>query len=107
MMVFLVDSETSRGGGTVAHIRQHDPTLAVEMLSPNVQQILSHLCSGPAEGRSYGLVVEWCETRGDCTYGVLCPDTGQQFVIDDDELAELQRWTDDQGNALVCGVRWD
>lgn len=62
---------------------------------------------GPVEGRSYGLVIEWCETRGDCTYGVVCPDTGQQFVIDDDELTELEQWTDAQGHALVCGVRWE
>lgn len=91
----------------MVHIRQTDPTIGIEQLSPGVQAILLHLCSGPVEGRSYGLVVEWCETRGDCIYGVVCPDTGQQFVVDDDELAELQRWTDEQGRALVCGVRWE
>ena len=103
----LVVSEVSCGGGEVAHIQQPDPMVGIEQLTPNVRDILLHLCSGPIEGRTYGLVVEWCETRGDCTYGVVCTETGLQFVIDDAELAELQRWTDEQGNALVCGVRWD
>jgi hypothetical protein len=91
----------------MAHTRQTDPTAGMDLLSPNVREILLHLCSGPEEGRSYGLVVEWCETRGDCTYGVLCPDTGRQFVVDDEELTELQQWTDAESHAFVCGVRWD
>jgi hypothetical protein len=52
-------------------------------------------------------VLEWCEARGDCCQAVVCPVCATQFVVDDDELAELLRWTDDQGQALVCGVRWD
>lgn len=91
----------------MVNVQPIDPNVDIESLSPSVRDILLHLCSGPVEGRSYGLVVEWCETRGDCTFGVLCPETGQQFVIDEAELAELQRWTDEQGNALVCGVRWE
>ncbi|MDQ3411064.1 MAG: hypothetical protein M3509_02990 [Chloroflexota bacterium] len=91
----------------MASVQPTGPNLDLELLSPTVRAILHHLCSGPVEGRSYGLVVEWCETRGDCTYGVLCPDTGRQFVVDDSELTELRQWTDAAGNALVCGVRWE
>jgi hypothetical protein len=76
-----------------------------DILSPTVREILHHLCAGPDPCRSFGFVVEWCETRGDCCYGVVCPGCSLQFVVDDDELAELRRWTDAEGNALVCGVR--
>ncbi len=79
--------------------------LATEALSPTVQQILSHLCADPCH--TYGAVVEWCEARGDCCYAVSCPGCSRQFLVDEDELAELQRWTDDEGHALVCGVRAD
>jgi hypothetical protein len=30
-----------------------------------------------------------------------------QFLVDDEELAELGRWTDAEGHALVCGIQWD
>ena len=76
-----------------------------EILSPTVREILVHLCRG--ECHTYGAVLEWCESRGDCCYAVLCPGCDKRFLVDDDELAELRRWTDDQGHALVCGVRWD
>lgn len=78
-----------------------------EILSPTVRDILAHLCNGDASCRSYGFVVEWCEARGDCAYAVVCPGCSVQFLVDEDELTELQRWTDTEGNALVCGVRWD
>ncbi len=78
-----------------------------EILSPTVREIIHHLCQGEERCRSYGFVVEWCETRGDCAYGVVCPSCSLQFVVDEEELAELRRWTDAEGNALVCGVRWE
>lgn len=78
-----------------------------EILSPTVRQILQHLCSGAETCRSFGFVVEWCETRGDCAYAVVCPGCSLQFLVEEDELAELRRWTDSEGNALVCGVHWE
>ena len=74
-------------------------------LSPTVQTILVHLCGEPC--RAYGAIIEWCETRGDCTQAVVCPACRKEFVIDDDEFAELRRWTDLDGRLLACGVRWE
>ena len=79
--------------------------LAADILSPTVRTIIHHLCQGAC--RTYGAVLEWCEARGDCSYAVYCPGCSQQFHVDDDELAELQQWTDAEGHALVCGVRWE
>ena len=80
-----------------------DPLAGVEVCSPVVREILAHLCRGDCH--AYGTVAELCETRGDCVFTVLCPGCAKQFVIDDDELAELRRWTDAEGHALVCGIR--
>jgi hypothetical protein len=79
--------------------------ILAESISPAVLAVLQHLCQGSCH--AFGAVMEWCETRGDCLQAVVCPVCSAQFVVDDDELAELLRWTDDQGKALVCGVRWD
>lgn len=79
--------------------------LVAEPLSEAVLSVLRHLCEGNCH--TFGGVLEWCEARGDCAQAVLCPSCQAQFVVDDDELAELLRWTDEQGRALVCGVRWD
>ena len=76
-----------------------------ETVSPAVLAVLQHLCEGGCH--AFGGVLEWCEARGDCCQAVVCPICATQFVVDDDELAELLRWTDDKGQALVCGVRWD
>ena len=51
--------------------------------------------------------VEWCESRGDCTYAVVCPGCSLQFLVSDEDLDELRVWTDVEGNRLVCGVQWD
>ena len=75
------------------------------VLSPSVQAILAHLCSDPCH--AFGAVVEWCETRGDCVQGVICPTCRREFLIDEDELAELRRWTDADGKVLACGVQWE
>ena len=74
-------------------------------LSPAVLAVLRHLCSGRC--RSYGGVLEWCESRGDCAQAVICPVCDARFLVDDDELAELLHWTDERGQVLVCGVRWE
>jgi len=79
--------------------------LSAETISPPVMAVLRHLCEGNCH--TFGGVLEWCETRGDCCQAVVCPVCASQFVVDDDELAELLRWTDERGHALVCGVRWD
>ena len=79
--------------------------LSAEAISPAVMAVLRHLCEGDCH--AIGSVLEWCETRGDCCQAVVCPVCATQFVVDDDELAELLSWTDAQGKALVCGVRWD
>ena len=84
---------------------QRVETLPTDSLSPAVLAVLQHLCEGDCH--TIGGVLEWCEARGDCCQAVVCPVCTTQFVVDDDELAELLRWTDDQGKALVCGVRWD
>lgn len=85
-------------------VQRIDPFIA-ESLSPAVLNVLHHLCH--SDCHTFGGVLEWCEARGDCAQAVVCPVCSAQFVVDDDELAELLRWTNDQGQALVCGVRWD
>jgi len=84
---------------------QRIEALMAENLSPAVLNVLHHLCQGGCH--AFGGVMEWCEARGDCAQAVICPICAAQFVVDDDELAELLRWTDEQGQALVCGVRWN
>jgi len=74
-------------------------------LSFGVQHILTHLCEGDCH--AYGDVLEWCETRGDCSFAVICPECRPQFVIDDEEMDQLRQWTIRHGSLLVCGVRFD
>jgi hypothetical protein len=76
-----------------------------EPLSPGVREIIGHLCEGA--NPTFGDVLEWCESRGDCCSAVVCPHCGGQFVIDEDELAELQRWTREMGEAMACGIRFN
>ena len=76
-----------------------------DILSPTVRDILVHLCRG--ECHTYGAVVEWCESRGDCCYAVVCPGCSMQFLVDEEELSELRGWTNTEGQALVCGVNWE
>lgn len=73
-----------------------------DALSPAVLDIVAHLCEGTCH--TYGSVLQWCETRGDCVYAIVCPGCSRQFLIDEDDLAELERWTRVNGDALVCGV---
>ena len=84
---------------------QRVDTLPIDSLSPVVLDVLKHLCAGKCH--AFGGVLEWCEARGDCSQAVVCPVCATQFLVDDDELSELLRWTNEQGQVLVCGVRWD
>jgi hypothetical protein len=68
-------------------------------------EVIAHLCEGDCH--AYGDLIEWCESRGDCTVAVVCPSCSRQWIIDDDELAELKRWTAVHGSALGCGVSFD
>lgn len=73
--------------------------------NPAIQTIVRHLCEG--ECRAFGDVLEWCESRGDCSFAVVCPTCKTQFLIDEDDLVELRRWTAARGMVLACGVQWD
>ena len=90
-----------------AGIELLDQYRETEILGPTVREIIHHLCAGAASCHGHGMVVEWCEARGDCTYAVVCPGCSLQFLVNEEELAELRRWTDAAGNALVCGVHWE
>jgi hypothetical protein len=79
--------------------------IRVELTNPAVLAIVSHLCEGDCH--SFGDVLEWCESRGDCSFAVVCPSCRTQFLIDEDDLVDLRRWTEERGAALACGVRWD
>lgn len=68
-------------------------------------EVIAHLCEG--ECHAFGDLVEWCESRGDCTVAVVCPSCSRQWIIDDDELDELKRWTAANGSILGCGVVFD
>ncbi len=70
--------------------------------NPSLGPILQHLCS--TDCHAYGSVLEWCETRGDCVYAVVCPSCQQQFLIEESDLADLERWTKANGGSMVCGV---
>ena len=77
----------------------------VEPTNPALLAIVRHLWEGDCH--AYGAVLEGCDSRGDCCYAVVCPTCRTQFVIDEDDLVELRRWTEARGTALACGVRWE
>ena len=68
-------------------------------------EVLAHLCQGDCH--AFGDLVEWCESRGDCTVAVVCPSCAKQWIIEDDELLELRRWTATYGTHLGCGVSFE
>ena len=68
-------------------------------------EVIAHLCEG--ECHAFGDLIEWCESRGDCTVAVVCPSCSRQWIIDDDELDDLKRWTAANGAHLGCGVSFD
>ena len=71
-------------------------------MSPTLEAIVRHLCEG--ECHAYGDLIEWCESRNDCIVAVVCPTCDTRFLIEDDDLVELQRWTESNGFAFGCGV---
>lgn len=76
---------------------------SVASLSDGAAEVLAHLCEGDCQ--TYGNVMSWCETRGDCVHVVTCPTCSATFQLDDDDIGALERWTQLHGGALVCGVR--
>ncbi len=70
--------------------------------NPALGPILQHLCA--SDCHAFGSVRQWCETRGDCTYAIICPDCQTQFLIDESDLLDLERWTDANGGLHACGV---
>jgi hypothetical protein len=72
-------------------------------VSPSLHPIIQHLCEGDCH--AFGSVLQWCETRGDCVYAVVCPGCSERFLIEEDALSELERWTEANGGVLVCGVQ--
>ena len=72
-------------------------------LSDAVAPIVTHLCE--SDCHAFGSVLQWCESRGDCSYAVICPDCKQQCLSEEEDLAELERWTMAHGDAHVCGVQ--
>ena len=71
--------------------------------NPVLGPILQHLCT--TDCHTYGSVLQWCEARGDCTYAIVCPTCREQFLIEETDLADLERWTDANGNLQACGVQ--
>ncbi len=80
-------------------------TLVSEETSPVVRLIMMHFCE--SDHPTFGSIVEWCESRGDCQQAVQCPHCGMQFVLDDDEFDELRAIAVQTGDALSCGVTFD
>jgi len=112
MDALLSGVKTFSGRGSSSHLTPEVPDerfiagiTANGPISQSVHAIIAHLCE--SDCHCFGSVLEWCETRGDCQQAVICPTCSTHFLVDDDELAELERWTNAQGMALVCGVRWD
>jgi hypothetical protein len=75
----------------------------LDAFEPAVREIVRHLCEGDCH--TYGITLQWCESRGDCTYAVQCPGCSTQFIVDEAELVALERWTETYGHAMVCGIR--
>lgn len=71
-------------------------------MSPALEAIVRHLCEG--ECHAYGDLIEWCESRNDCIVAVVCPTCDTRFLIDDDDLDDLKRWTNANGIAFGCGI---
>ena len=76
-----------------------------DQMSPVVREVLMHLCE--AENPSYGSIIEWCEARGDCCQAVVCPECGAQYLLDEEEMAELRVISARTGDILACGVVFD
>lgn len=76
---------------------------SVARMSEGAAEVIAHLCEGDCW--TYGSVMSWCETRGDCVHVVTCPSCTTEYHLDDVDIAAIERWTDQHGSNLVCGVR--
>lgn len=76
---------------------------SVATMSMGAAEVIAHLCEG--ECQTYGSVMSWCETRGDCVHVVTCPSCSKAFQLDDADIVAIERWTDQHGSTLVCGVK--
>lgn len=85
---------------------QHGTAVQPQLEAPDIfTEVIAHLCEGDCH--AFGDLVEWCESRGDCTVAVVCPSCSRQWIIDDDELDALRAWTDTHGSNLGCGVSFE
>jgi hypothetical protein len=75
----------------------------VSKMSEGAAEVIAHLCE--SDCKTYGSVMSWCETRGDCVHVVTCPACSRKFQLDDEDICALERWTDQHGATLWCGVR--
>lgn len=78
-------------------------TSSIARMSQGATEVIAHLCEGDC--LTYGSVISWCESRGDCVHLVTCPSCGTQYHLDDEDIEALERWTSAHGDALVCGIR--
>lgn len=78
------------------------PDEPMEAMSASARNVLAHVCEGDCH--TFGSVISWCEARGDCTHLVTCPGCGERWVVDDDDLTALERWTEANGGGFSCGV---
>lgn len=76
---------------------------SIEKMNPGAAEVIAHLCEGDC--LTFGTVVSWCESRNDCVHEVTCPSCGTTFHLDDEDIIAIERWTEANGDALVCGVR--
>lgn len=79
------------------------PEESVQTLGSSAMEVIAHLCEGDC--LTFGTVVSWCEARGDCVHVVTCPNCSTVFHLDEEDLDQLERWTEQYGDALVCGLR--
>lgn len=79
------------------------PEETLTSMTGSAAEVIHHLCEGDCHG--FGDVLQWCETRGDCTYAIVCPGCATQFVLDEDDVDALERWSNAYGSQHVCGVR--
>lgn len=79
------------------------PADSLASLSTGAREVIHHLCESDCRG--FGDVLQWCETRDDCTYAIVCPGCATQFLLDEDELTGLERWSRTYGPVHVCGLR--
>src|SRR5688572_4162560 len=63
------------GFNAMADFVRVDQTTVARM-SEGAAEVLAHLCEG--ECQTYGSVLSWCETRGDCVHVVTCPNCGTE-----------------------------